>query len=174
MLMAVRILINFHYLRSASSLMARDKPLRPKDALLWAQSTLKSQKGRFSSSTPSSWDDPSWTSSLHFLDLLSAIDDLDVADAVAQTQNGALSHSERLSNAKLAVSLARKFGAVCYVSPLDLARGTAPEITMSFVVVIMVLVLEREDKLKMSLPNSAALKDEDTDVGHVKRASVLH
>ena len=74
-------------------------------------------------------------------------------DAVVHLQNRRFrsvdyTKSECLDNARYALSIARKFGGIFYISPFDLVEVKAPEITMSFVMVIMVLILERRKRQK--------------------------
>merc|ERR1712129_108795 len=56
--------------------------------------------------------------------------------------------SECLSNARYAMGIARKFGGIFYISPFDLVQVKMSEITMSFVMCIMVLILTKQQKNK--------------------------
>ena len=103
----------------------------------------------------SKFDDESLKSCLYYIDLLMLLMDdprNDInRDVVIHLNNRQFrsddyTKSECLDNARYALSIARTRGCIFYLSPFDLVNVKSAEITMSFVMCIMVMILERRQK----------------------------
>ena len=155
-------LINYHYLSMLTELLSSDHILSELDILHWTKEQLQRKLKYprfccFEEKSLHSFKDESLKSCLYFMDLLlmlmddrSDIDrDVVIHKNNRQFRDGDYTKSECLSNARYALSIARKFGGVFYISPYDLVNVRSPEITMSFVMCIMVLILEKHKKHKI-------------------------
>jgi len=159
-LVIARNLINFHYLRTLTPMMDQKDLVTEQDILKWTNKQLQTAKmlPRFCSSDEkrlNKFNDDSLKSCLYYIDLLMLLMDdprHDInRDAVIHLNNRQFrsvdyTKSECLDNARYALSIARKFGGIFYISPFDLVEVRSPEITMSFIMCIMVLILERRQK----------------------------
>ncbi|KAF9490336.1 fimbrin [Pleurotus eryngii] len=100
------------------------------DMLKWANSTA--QKSKSSVRPIRSFKDPSITTGLFFLDLLDAIRPgiVDPTLVIAVSESG--DYEDRRQNAKLAISIARKVGALIFLVPEDIV-DVRSRLIMTFV-----------------------------------------
>ncbi|KAF7430374.1 hypothetical protein PC9H_006079 [Pleurotus ostreatus] len=100
------------------------------DMLKWANTTA--QKSKPSVRPIRSFKDPSITTGLFFLDLLDAIRPgiVDPTLVIAVSENG--DYEDRRQNAKLAISIARKVGALIFLVPEDIV-DVRSRLIMTFV-----------------------------------------
>ena len=100
--------------------------------LKWANDLVKS-KGR--SSSIASYKDKSLATSIFFLDLLYSIEPRIIDPEFVKAGDN---EEERLLNAKYAISVARKLGAVIFLLPEDIV-DVKPKMILTFVASIMAL-----------------------------------
>ena len=160
-----RNLINAHYLwllqQHPSLTLTAQKRIAVRDVLEWSNERLRTRLrfprfSAFEERTLKSLRDESLKSCLFFVDLLLLLlderADLEPLRAhVVHRNNRQLqgrdadyTKAECVANARYALSIARKFGAVFYISPFDLVNVRSEEVTLSLLAVIMLLVLEKE------------------------------
>ena len=156
-------LINYHYICTLTQLLGYKAT--EFDILHWTNEQLKKKLKyprfcSFEERKLHQFNDNSLKSCLYYIDLLLMLMDdpkNDInRDIVIHKNNrkyinNDYTKSECLSNARYALSIARKFGAIFYISPYDLVNVTSSEITMSFVMCIMVLILTKQSKDKQEL-----------------------
>ena len=150
-------LINYHYISILSQLLQHKAT--EYDILHWTNNELKKKLKyprfcSFEEKKLHQFDDKTLKSCLYYIDLLLILMDdprNDINRDIVITQNNRqfpsddYTKSECLNNARYALSIARKFGAIFYISPYDLVNVKCPEVTMSFVMVIMVLILTKNE-----------------------------
>ena len=102
----------------------------------WANEKAKSNPNNNSGIHITSFkDDTNLKSSLFFFDLLSAIEPRIIDWSII---NAGQTADEQLLNAKYAISVARKLGAVIFLLPEDIVE-VKPKMTMTFIASIMAL-----------------------------------
>ena len=101
----------------------------------WANEKAKSNSSNNSGLSISSFKDSNLKSSLFFFDLLSAIEPRIIDWSII---NAGQTPDEQLLNAKYAISVARKLGAVIFLLPEDIVE-VKPKMTMTFIASIMAL-----------------------------------
>jgi plastin-1 len=109
-------LMRFHLLKFLSELTRGGKQMTEDDILEWCNTTVQST-GKNKSIT--SFADASLASGVYWLDLLTAVQP-EIVDAQYVTDG--VTEDDQLLNAKYAISLARKLGAVVFCVPEDLAE----------------------------------------------------
>jgi len=107
-------------------------PLLFQMIIRWANDKVSSQ-GR--STSMKSYKDPSLASGVFFLDLLYAVEPRIIDNEFVK--EGA-NDEERLLNAKYAISVARKLGAVIFLLPEDIVE-VKPKMILTFIASIMSL-----------------------------------
>jgi len=151
-------LINHHYICTLSDLLGHK--VSEYDILHWTNEQLKKKLKyprfcSFEEKKLHQFNDNSLKSCLYYIDLLLILmddpkNDID-RDIVVHKNNRQFpdddyTKSECLSNARYALSIARKFGGIFYISPHDLVNVESPEITMAFVMCIVVLIVTKQQK----------------------------
>ena len=101
----------------------------------WANDKAKENTANSSGQSISSFKDPQLKTSLFFFDLLSAIEPRVMDWSIINT---AATPEEALLNAKYAISVARKLGAVIFLLPEDIVE-VKPKMIMTFIASIMAL-----------------------------------
>eukprot|EP00485_Elphidium_margaritaceum_P001585 CAMPEP_0202689364 /NCGR_PEP_ID=MMETSP1385-20130828/4639_1 /ASSEMBLY_ACC=CAM_ASM_000861 /TAXON_ID=933848 /ORGANISM="Elphidium margaritaceum" /LENGTH=1934 /DNA_ID=CAMNT_0049344485 /DNA_START=27 /DNA_END=5831 /DNA_ORIENTATION=+ len=166
-----RNLINYHYIKTLSELLGFKAT--EFDILHWTNEQLKKKLKyprfcSFEEKKLHQFADKSLKSCLFYIDLLLMLMDdprnepnlreIVIHKNNRQFRDDDYTKSECLSNARYALSLSRKFGCVLYLSPYDLVNVRSPEITMSFVMCIMVLILTKQQKDKENGSAAAVVK----------------
>eukprot|EP01083_Nonionella_stella_P170592 580887_1 len=149
-------LINYHYVTILSDLFGFKAT--EYDIIHWSNNELKKKLKYprfccFEERALREFEDSSLKSCLYYIDLLLMLSDdprndinrdIVIHKNNRQFVNDDYTKAECLSNARYALSIARKFGAVCYISPHDLVN-VVPEITMAFVMGIVLLILTKNN-----------------------------
>ena len=153
-------LINYHYIVTLTQLLTFKAT--EFDILHWTNEQLKKKLKyprfcSFEEKKLHQFNDTSLKSCLYYIDLLLMLmddprndinRDIVIHKNNRQFPDNDYTKSECLSNARYALSIARKFGGIFYISEHDLVNVSSPEITMSFVMCIMVLILTKQQKDK--------------------------
>ncbi|TFK63585.1 fimbrin [Pluteus cervinus] len=106
------------------------RPISDTEMLKWANQTA--QKAKPSVRPIRSFKDPSITTGLFFLDLLDAIRPGVVDPSLVLNVNESSGYDDRKQNAKLAISIARKLGALIFLVPEDIV-DVRPRLILTFV-----------------------------------------
>jgi len=106
------------------------KPVTDEMIVQWANETVKTS-GK--STSMKSFKDPSLNDSLFFLDLLAAVDNRVINWEYVTEGKSA---EDKLNNARYAISVARKLGAVIFLLPEDIVE-VKPKMILTFVASIM-------------------------------------
>jgi len=123
-------LMRFHMLKFLASLSKQGKGITDKDILVWANQQAAGGKHK---KKLNSFNDPAVTDGLFFIDILAAIDQ-EVVNWELVT-NGQ-TDDEKLLNAKYAISVARKLGAVIFLLPEDVVEARS-KMCLTFAAAIM-------------------------------------
>ncbi|KAH6891844.1 fimbrin [Coprinopsis sp. MPI-PUGE-AT-0042] len=123
-------LMRLNITKTLTSLSKTGRPLSDMDMLKWANSTAQAHN---SSTRPiRSFKDPSITTALFVLDLLEAIRPGIVDPELVIPVDEGGSYDDRRQNAKLAISIARKMGALIFIVPEDIV-DVRPRLILTFI-----------------------------------------
>jgi len=125
-------LMRYHMLKFLGNLSKNGKKIKDDDILAWVNETVASSGKK---SKINSFGDPSISTGLFFLHLLAAIEPEIVDDKlITEGQND----DDKLLNAKYAISVARKMGAVIFLLPEDIVE-VRPKMVLTFAAAVMAL-----------------------------------
>ncbi|KZS97034.1 Ca2+-binding actin-bundling protein [Sistotremastrum niveocremeum HHB9708] len=127
-------LMRLNITQTLTKLSGSGRPITDQEILKWANTTA--QKSQFSGRAVRSFKDPSLTTGLFFLDILDAIRPGIVDPALVLNVNESSSYDDRRSNAKLAISIARKMNALIFLVPEDIV-DIRPRLILTFVASLM-------------------------------------
>jgi len=138
-------LMRYHLLKFLSSLSSDGKPVEDKDVLNWCNQAVADsdldQKPQIQS-----FSDQSIDKGTFFIYLVAAVDEQIVNwDLVTDGE----SDSDKLLNARYAISLARKMGAIVFLLPEDIVE-VRNKMCMTFCAAVMAESFKRSGKLKTS------------------------
>jgi len=125
-------LMRYHMLKFLGSLSKNGNKLKDDDILAWANQTVSASGKKVKIN---SFGDPSISTGLFFLYLLSAIEP-EIIDDKLITEG--LNDDDKLLNAKYAISIARKMGAIIFLLPEDIVEAR-PKMCLTFAAAVMAL-----------------------------------
>jgi len=132
-------LMRYHMLKFLAGLNKNGKKMSDADILNWCNETVAASGKK---SKINGFNDPNISSGIFFINLLAAIEPEVVDDKlVTEGQND----DDKLLNAKYAISIARKLGAVMFLLPEDIVE-VRPKMCLTFAAAIMALQLQRKQK----------------------------
>jgi len=136
-------LMRYHLLKFLSSLSNDGKPVSDQDVLNWCNATIANSE---LSSKPQikSFSDESLANGLYFINLVGAVDEQIVNwDLLTEGDND----ENKLLNARYAISLARKMGAIVFLLPEDIVE-VRNKMCMTFCAAVMAESYQRSGKMK--------------------------
>lgn len=123
-------LMRYHMLKFLAGLARGGKQLTDEDILTWGNETV-AQSGKKSSIK--NFQDPSISTGIFFIDLLSAIEPK-IIDWTLVTDG--LTDENKMLNARYAISIARKLGAIIFLLPEDIVE-VRPKMILTFIAGVM-------------------------------------
>jgi len=135
-------LMRYHLLKFLSSISADGKPITDKDVLAWCNQRIQNsdldKKPQINS-----FSDDSLKDGLYFIHLVGAVEP-DIVNWELVTVGG--SDEDQLLNARYAISLARKMGAIVFLLPEDI-QEVRNKMCMTFCAAVMAESYKRSGKL---------------------------
>jgi len=128
-------LMRYHMLKFLGSLGKNGQKLKDDDIVAWANDTISASGKK---NKINNFGDPSISTGLYFIYLLQAIEP-EIVDDKLITEG--LNDDDKLLNAKYAISLARKLGAVIFLLPEDIVE-VRPKMCLTFAAAVMALKLQ--------------------------------
>jgi len=136
-------LMRYHMLKFLSSLSSDGKPVEDKDVLDWCNTTI-ANSNLDSKPQIKSFSDESLGNGLYFINLVGAVDEQIVNWELVTNGD---SDDDKLLNARYAISLARKMGAIVFLLPEDIVE-VRNKMCMTFCAAVMAESFQRSGKMK--------------------------
>jgi plastin-1 len=136
-------LMRYHLLKFLSSISADGKPITDKDVLAWCNETIQNSN-LDKKPQINSFSDDSLKDGLYFIHLVGAVEP-DIVNWEIVTNGG--SDEDQLLNARYAISLARKMGAIVFLLPEDI-QEVRNKMCMTFCAAVMAESYKKSGKLK--------------------------
>ncbi|ETO12540.1 hypothetical protein RFI_24836 [Reticulomyxa filosa] len=135
-------LMRYHMLKFLANLARGGKQVTDEDILSWGNETV-SKSGKKSSIK--SFQDPSISSGVFFIDLLAAVEPK-IVDWGLVTEG--MTDEDKMLNARYAISIARKLGAIIFLLPEDIVE-VRPKMCLTFVAGVMAEALRTKKNLSV-------------------------